>query len=229
MPTRKEGMGEDREPSPIRSVPIPGAPISEYAPIDGVEPGSETADVIAKMCRFCGLCGDNSRCRCKAVRYCSKKCQRDDWDEHKLVCTARKITESERVVMRRTGWVDGQNVPVRHPESSDGGPAARHQTPTPPSPPTEVETQLFSLERRIRSMAHELINDGYTRAAADEFDRLVVLYSVTLGKHTDDEEAHNIHFTEMIDSIGNIEGFRHILRRTSTGSLFLADSYSPNL
>ena len=227
---------------PIEIPEIPEIPIEiPEIPIDGVEPGSETAEVLARTCRFCGMCGDTQRCSCKAARYCSKKCQKDDWDEHKLECTARKIPETQRILMRRAGWVDGarqEDFPPVSPgparqESPDGGPAARHPTPrhqTPQTRPphiTEIDTQLFHLERRIRSIAHELINSGFTQEAADEFDRQVDKYAdVLFKKHKDDEAAHKSSFIEMIDSVGNIQGFRDILRRTSTGGMFRADFYS---
>ena len=49
------------------------------------------ADMQDRYKRFCNFCGkqgiDNKKCSiCNSVVYCDKKCQKDDWKKHKLVC-----------------------------------------------------------------------------------------------------------------------------------------------
>ena len=46
--------------------------------------------------RFCAKCGVNMIRKCKqcsmcSVRYCSKKCQKDDWTVHKETCSGHKV------------------------------------------------------------------------------------------------------------------------------------------
>lgn len=41
---------------------------------------------------ICAICPKRTinRCACKSIRYCSQLCQKSDWKNHKLFCTARK-------------------------------------------------------------------------------------------------------------------------------------------
>ena len=87
--------------------------------IDGVDLGSETAAEIAKLCFTCARMpqmGKTKMCSvCKAIRYCSKECQKEDWERHKLQC---KKSEKPPTV--------GSARP-KSPEY-DGGPAARFKS-----------------------------------------------------------------------------------------------------
>ena len=138
-------------PQPMREPEADEAELADA--IDGVEMGSETAAVIANTCRLCGMFSKNGktkRCKCKLARYCSKECQRGDWGEHKLVCTARETPESQRAA----GWPDGaaarQAVGVDPPTDNDGGPAARRQSTlmAPVSHPhiARIDTELVDVE-----------------------------------------------------------------------------------
>lgn len=51
-----------------------------------------TGSNYESKCFVCGTAGANSACgRCKAIRYCSRRCQQEHWPEHKRQCrsTAR--------------------------------------------------------------------------------------------------------------------------------------------
>ena len=59
---------------------------------------SALQDAVADM-RFCAACGPTGgrlrACsRCKAVRYCGERCQREAWAAHKAVCVVAAGTGS---------------------------------------------------------------------------------------------------------------------------------------
>jgi hypothetical protein len=49
-----------------------------------------------EACAYCGEDGQKRCSRCKAVKYCSKGCQRTHWAEHKITC--KKSTKTKRFV-----------------------------------------------------------------------------------------------------------------------------------
>ena len=57
---------------------------------------------LGTSCAVCGTC-DAKRCvRCFEVAYCSKECQRKDWDAgHKVMC---KIAQETRRTQRLKEW-----------------------------------------------------------------------------------------------------------------------------
>ncbi|KAH7130048.1 hypothetical protein B0J11DRAFT_612756 [Dendryphion nanum] len=75
--------------SPIFSVPIADAPF------DGA---TETASFSSATCRGCGISEAANgkallKCsRCLIAKYCSVKCQRADWKQHKHSCSVKKIS-----------------------------------------------------------------------------------------------------------------------------------------
>ena len=52
--------------------------------------GSETADQVKLICAMCSKEGSKRCTRCGHANYCSKKCQRNDWNTHKLLCASMK-------------------------------------------------------------------------------------------------------------------------------------------
>ena len=80
----KEGrMEEDVVVSAAREVV---ASVNE----EGVEgETSSSDDIVSKPCICCGSENAQYQCtRCKVAKYCSKKCQRDCWEDHKTICDA---------------------------------------------------------------------------------------------------------------------------------------------
>ncbi|KAF8159265.1 hypothetical protein B0H34DRAFT_396747 [Crassisporium funariophilum] len=62
----------------------------------------------------CFLCARNDpevkRCAtCKAVWYCSRKCQKEDWSQHRLRCSALKEEHSDRTI-NSIGYICGNNL-----------------------------------------------------------------------------------------------------------------------
>ncbi|KAI1134540.1 hypothetical protein F5Y05DRAFT_208660 [Hypoxylon sp. FL0543] len=57
--------------------------------------------MVSKICFSCGTNDvELHKCnRCKMARYCSKRCQREDWTIHKRVCENREKT---RICVSRT-------------------------------------------------------------------------------------------------------------------------------
>jgi len=45
-------------------------------------------NTFSKSKCICGKIAPKKCSRCKVQRYCSKECQRDDWNEHKKICSA---------------------------------------------------------------------------------------------------------------------------------------------
>ena len=86
-----DGGGGDEEERPIRSsgaVPSvdPEAAKRSAAALSASVMEAPSADKVC--CSACGTVAlDLKACRCKAVRYCGKACQVDDWPRHKLACT----------------------------------------------------------------------------------------------------------------------------------------------
>jgi hypothetical protein len=83
--------------------------LNKAAPIRSGQPEAE-AD--SKACAACSapeatkLCG-----RCRERRYCSAKCQKQDWGTHKQFCNDYKHREDERRLMKvgaKTGWPEVQ-------------------------------------------------------------------------------------------------------------------------
>jgi len=46
---------------------------------------------LTQHCAKCGKHGEYKVCRCQIYRYCSKKCQNEDWPHHKLQCISKEI------------------------------------------------------------------------------------------------------------------------------------------
>ena len=55
----------------------------------------------ADTCSFCKAQTETKKCSgCSVARYCSQKCQTDDWVAHSLVCRASEVASDEGFVMR---------------------------------------------------------------------------------------------------------------------------------
>lgn len=63
-------------------------PAEERRKVESLEKHTETFDYLSeRTCADCFSVGARMRCtRCKAVRYCSRKCQNKHWPAHKSVC-----------------------------------------------------------------------------------------------------------------------------------------------
>lgn len=86
---RCSGAAESSSASQIvgTGVQQPAASLTPSAAImsDAVAPSK--TDVVVKVCPCCGVSNASLRCgRCKSVSYCSAKCQKQDWQQHKRTC-----------------------------------------------------------------------------------------------------------------------------------------------
>ena len=68
--------------------------LSDAGP-EGTAPAETNQNTPVVLCSNCAAPGLLRCSCCKAARYCSKKCQRETWDEHKKICGA--IVELERM------------------------------------------------------------------------------------------------------------------------------------
>lgn len=199
-------------------------PVEELpSAFDGLGLGPEAAAVIANTCRVCGLYsgeGKTWKCSCKAVRYCSRKCQTDDWGDHKLTCTARKIPEGQVPCQPLS---DGA---ARQEQVYDGGPAARRE-PAARENLDEINAQKLTIEDSIARAAGVLASVGYHQGMVDEFDRLFELYRITLGEmYGFNSHLHLNVFVEMFELIEDIPGFREIMILTNTGRKYRLGMFS---
>ncbi len=55
----------------------------------GTGSGGNEASVKSKNCAVCGSVA-GKKCPCKAIRYCSEKCQYQDWKSHRITCSERQ-------------------------------------------------------------------------------------------------------------------------------------------
>ena len=65
------------------------------------------------VCNSCGLIKPETfRCSgCKAIRYCSKECQKDDWLEHKDFCKSLRTSSNGNLVSVAQNIAE-LNVPI---------------------------------------------------------------------------------------------------------------------
>lgn len=71
------------------------AAIQEATALGLINSSMSRIDALAIVVKYknsiCAICPKrtNNRCACKSIRYCSKACQKSDWENHKKVCTSK--------------------------------------------------------------------------------------------------------------------------------------------
>lgn len=92
----------------------------------------ETADQTESICAVCSHEGSKRCISCGQANYCSKKCQRNDWNTHKLLCASMKdfLTAPVEDVKRAIFFPADEDAPrfvwVRCPWNPDDGYETAH-------------------------------------------------------------------------------------------------------